>query len=340
MGGDHAPAMVVDGAARARERYPDVHYLMVGDEAAIKPLLERNPGLGDRVTLVHTADKIESDMRPSQALRNGKQSSMALAIDAVREGEARCVVSAGNTGALMAISKFKLKTLEGIDRPAIASFFPTSGGESCMLDLGANIQCDAKNLVEFAVMGGVFARTVLGIGNPSVGLLNVGVEDMKGHEELREAAAILREKNLPIDFKGFIEGNDIGKGVVDVVVSDGFTGNVALKSAEGTATLYTTFLRQAFMSSLTARLGYLLAQRALNKLRVRTDPRRYNGAMLLGLNGIVVKSHGGTDDLGFANAVGVAVDMAKHGFLDKIVADFATLRAQDAEPEPSPEAVG
>ena len=227
----------------------------------------------------------------------------------------------------MAMSKFVLKTLPGIDRPAIASFFPTLRGESVLLDLGANLDCDASNLVQFAVMGHVFARTVLGIQKPTVGLLNVGSEEVKGHEAVREAFAILRSASLPGEFHGFVEGDDIARGTVDVIVTDGFTGNVALKTLEGTAKLYAEFLKRSFKSSLIARFGYLLARPALNALRVRTDPRRYNGAIFLGLNGVAVKSHGGTDALGFANAIGVAVDMVTQKSLDKIREDFARYAA-------------
>ena len=334
MGGDHAPDMVVAGAALARERMPDVHFLMCGDEASLRPLLARQPALSAVTTVRHTEERIGSNDRPSTAIKSGRNSSMRLAIDAVQEGEASCVVSAGNTGALMAIAKFVLKTLPGIDRPAIATFFPTLRGECCMLDLGANVQCDANNLVQFAVMGEVFARTVLGIEQPTIGLLNIGVEDLKGNEEVREAAAILRDSDLPIAFKGFVEGDDIGAGTVDVVVTDGFTGNVALKTAEGTINFYSKMLRQAFASSWIARLGYLLACGAINTLRNKMDPRRYNGAMLLGLNGIVVKSHGGTDAVGFANAIGVAADMVVHGFQSKIRDDFERLKGTD-EPDRS-----
>jgi glycerol-3-phosphate acyltransferase PlsX len=255
---------------------------------------------------------------------------MRLAIDAVRDGHAAGVVSAGNTGALMAMAKFVLKTMPGIDRPAIASFFPTLRAESVMLDLGANLQCDANNLVEFAVMGNVFARTVLGVLEPTVGLLNVGSEDIKGHEALREAHAVLRDANMPGHFYGFVEGDDIAKGTVDVIVTDGFTGNISLKTIEGTVKLYSEFLRQTFSSSLLASLGYLLARPALRTLRARTDPRRYNGAIFLGLNGIAVKSHGGTDAFGFANAIGVAIDMLLHGAIEKIREDFAHLTSRSA----------
>ena len=317
MGGDSAPQMVVRGANIARQRFPEVDFLMFGRENEIKAHLGKMGRLGEVTTVVHTDSMVRSDEKPSVALRSGRESSMRLAIDAVREGRAEGVVSAGNTGALMAMSKFVMKTLPGIGRPAIASFFPTLRGESVMLDLGANVHCDADNLVEFAVLGTAFARTVLNIPDPTYGLLNVGSEDIKGHEALHEANAILKGAELPGRFHGFIEGDDIGRGTVDVIVTDGFTGNVALKTAEGTAKLINELVRRTFRSSLLAGLGYLLARPALRKLRKRVDPRRYNGAVFLGLNGIVVKSHGGTDALGFANAIGVAIDMVKHDFIEQ-----------------------
>ncbi len=337
MGGDHAPDMVVKGASIAQQRFPQVRFLLFGDSARLKPLLDKTPGLKGVCTIHHTDQVVRADEKPSQALRSGRGSSMRLAINAVHDGSAAGVVSAGNTGALMAMAKFVLKTMPGVDRPAMASFFPTLRGESVMLDLGANVQCDANNLVQFAIMGNVFARSVLGILHPSIAILNVGSEDQKGHEYLREAAAILRTMPLPGRFHGFVEGDDIAKGTVDVVVSDGFTGNVAVKTVEGTAKLYSNFLRETFRSSLMARLGYLLARPALNTLRVRTDPRRYNGAIFLGLNGVAVKSHGGTDALGFANAIGVAVDMLLHRSLEKIREDFARLTEQSVA---SSQAVG
>ncbi len=331
MGGDDAPAMVIKGANIARERHPLVHFLMVGDERRIAPVLDSMAKLKAVTTIVHTEEAIGNDTKPSAALRGGRRSSMGLAIEAVHQARAAGMVSAGNTGALMAISKFVLKTVPGIDRPAIASFFPTMRGESVMLDLGANIVCDSNNLVQFAVMGEVFARTVLGLTRPSIGLLNVGAEDLKGHDEIRAASARLRGTNLPIKFHGFIEGNDIPEGTVDVIVTDGFTGNIALKMAEGTVRLYSRFLRAAFTSTLMARLGYLFARFALNRVKDRLDPRHYNGAMFLGLNGIVVKSHGGTDALGFANAIGVAIDMAVNHFNDKIRGEIERLHAVPAE---------
>jgi phosphate acyltransferase len=339
MGGDHAPGMVVDGASIARKRFPNVRYLLFGDEARIAPLLENAPGLKGCCDIRHTKDFVSNQDKPSAALRTGRQSSMRLAINAVEAGEAAGVVSAGNTGALMAMGMVVLRTVPGIDRPAIASYFPTLRGESIMLDLGANVVCDADNLVQFAVMGEVFARTVFGVTQPSIGLLNVGSEEQKGHEEVKAAAAALRNTNLPIRFHGFVEGNDITAGTVDVVVTDGFTGNIALKTAEGTAKLYSEFLRGAFHSSLVARIGYLFARHALNKVRKRTDPRRYNGAMFLGLNGIVVKSHGGTDALGFANAIGVAIDMATNDFNTRIRDEIAHLHAGASATAKPPQAV-
>jgi glycerol-3-phosphate acyltransferase PlsX len=335
MGGDHAPDMVVKGANIARQRFPEVHFLFFGDEKRLKPLVDKYRALAKVSTIRHTDQVVKGEDKPSTALRAGRSSSMRLAIDAVQSGDAAGVVSAGNTGALMAMAKVVLKTLPGITRPAIASFFPTLKGESVMLDLGANVQCDADNLVQFAVMGNVFARTVLGVVSPTMGLLNVGSEDMKGHEALREASAMLREFKLPGSFHGFVEGDDIAKGTVDVVVTDGFTGNIALKSIEGTAKLYAEFMRATFKSSFLSKLGYLLARPALNALRLRTDPRRYNGAIFMGLNGIAIKSHGGTDALGFSNAIGVAADMITHRALARITEDFgntaAVSRPQAAE---------
>jgi phosphate acyltransferase len=325
MGGDNAPAIVIKGMNIARKRFPHVHYLLFGDEAKISPLLDKWPKLKALSKIRHTPDAVTNEVKPSVALRSGRNSSMRLAIDAVRDGEAAGVVSAGNTGALMAMAKFALRMLPDIDRPAIASFFPTLRGETVMLDLGANVECDANNLVQFAVMGEVFARAVLGLEKPTIGILNVGSEDMKGHDEVRVAAARLRTTNLPIHFHGFVEGDDITAGTVDVVVTDGFTGNIALKTAEGTIRLYSEYMRGAFKSSLLARLGFLMARHAIGKVRMRTDPRRYNGAMFLGLNGIVVKSHGGTDATGFANAISVAIDMATNRINDKIRSELERL---------------
>ncbi len=325
MGGDRAPGMAIAGCDMAQERHPEVAFLLFGDEAKVAPLVAQTRYLKKTARIVHTDEFVSGDAKPAVALRAGRKSSMRLAIDAVRDGAAAGVVSAGNTGALMAMAKFVLKTLPGIDRPAIASLFPTTRGESVMLDLGANVQCGTENLVQFAIMGEVFARAVLGLQQPSVGLLNVGSEEMKGHEELRAAAAWLRDTHLPIRFHGFVEGDDVPGGTVDVVVTDGFTGNIALKIAEGTAKLYSGFLKGAFASSILAKFGYIFARSALAKVRMRTDPRRYNGALFVGLNGIVVKSHGGTDEFGFANALGVAIDMIAQGLNAKIRDELAHL---------------
>jgi glycerol-3-phosphate acyltransferase PlsX len=333
MGGDQAPRMVLRGADKSLKRYPQANFLLFGDEAKITPLLAKMPRLTARAQIEHTSEFVTNDAKPSIALRTGRRSSMRMAIDAVADGRADGIVSAGNTGALMAMAKIALKMLPGIDRPAIASFFPTQRGESVMLDLGANIECDADNLVQFALMGDAFARSVLGLTQPTIGLLNVGSEDLKGHDAVRAAATQLRAENSPVKFHGFIEGNDIAAGTVDVIVTDGFTGNVALKTAEGTARLFSEFLRAAFKHSLLARIGYLFAADALKKMRERMDPRRYNGAMFLGLNGIAVKSHGGADALGFANAIGVAVDMKLNGFVDQIRDELARLKAIQTPPE-------
>jgi phosphate acyltransferase len=309
MGGDAAPAIVMDGIAEARVRYPHVRYLLHGRSGDIQPFLDRLPVLKECCEVHHSDDVITGEQKVSQAIRQGRNSSMWNAVNAVKTGAADGVVSAGNTGALMAMAKLSMRTLPGIDRPAICSLFPNQVGETVMLDLGANAQCDVRNLVEFAVMGSCFTRAITGLELPRVGLLNIGSEDLKGTDVLREAAAILSDADLDMDFIGFIEGDDITLGTVDVVVTDGFTGNVSLKTAEGTAKLYTQFLKTAFKSSLMAKLGYLLIKPVLTQVMARTDPRRYNGALFVGLNGVAVKSHGGTDALGFANAIGVAADM-------------------------------
>lgn len=325
MGGDHAPGVVLKGADIALVRYPGARFLVFGDESRVAPLLARLPRLGKATTLHHTDEFVADDAKPSVALRAARRSSMRLAIEAVADGRADGVVSAGNTGALMAIAKFVLKTLPGIDRPAIATFFPTRRGESVMLDLGANVECDADNLVQFALMGDVFARTALGLVQPTVGLLNVGEEELKGNDAVRTAAAQLRGGMTPIRFHGFVEGDDIAAGTVDVVVTDGFTGNVALKTAEGIAKLFSESLRASFRHSPLARVGYVFARGALKKLAARLDTRRYNGAMFLGLGGIAVKSHGATDAFGFANAISVAIDLKVNGFLEKIRDELAQL---------------
>ena len=269
-------------------------------------------------------------MKPTAALRV-RGSSMRVAIDAVACGEASGVVSAGNTGALLALAKIVIKTLPGIDRPAMAAIGPSARGDVVMLDLGANVQCDVRNLVEFAVMGDVFARTVLGLPAPTIGLLNVGSEELKGDERVRQAAEILRSSHIAPQFHGFVEGHDIAAGTTDVIVTDGFTGNVALKTGEGALKLVGDLLRQIFRSSLAARLAYLLARPGLDRMRLWLDPRRYNGAVMLGLNGVVVKSHGAADAEGFAHALDVAMDMVVHRFNEQIRDGLARIEAMKAD---------
>lgn len=332
MGGDNAPDMVVEGMEMSLDKHPGTRFLLFGDEQRLTPLLGRHARVAAVTEIRHTPDSVKNADKAAQALRSGRNSSMRLAINAVKDGEADGIVSAGNTGALMAMAKFVLKTLPGIDRPAIATYVPTKTGQSLMLDLGANIECDSENLVQFAVMGEVFARQVRGLEYPSVGILNVGAEDLKGKKSVKDAAAVLQETDLPIKFYGFIEGDDIAAGTVDVVVTDGFTGNIALKTAEGTAKLFGGFLKDSLTSSPISMLGALLAKPALNRLKMRMDPRRYNGAMLLGLNGICVKSHGGTDGLGFSNAIGVTADLITTSVNDSIKADYARLHV-DSTPE-------
>lgn len=323
MGGDHAPVMVIEGIDLALQHLSDVRFLLFGREAELAPLVGKCPRVGAVSHIRDTTDVVSSSERPSAALRAAHNSSMRRAIDAVAAGEADGVVSAGNTGALMAMAKFVLKTLPGVDRPAIASAYPTIRGRSVMLDLGANIECSAENLVQFAVMGEVFARRVLGLKQPSVALLNVGEEQLKGNQAVKKAAEVLQHSDLAIRFHGFVEGTDIGAGTVDVIVTDGFTGNVALKTAEGTSRLYTHFLREALGSGWRTRFGAMLARPALRQMRMRMDPRNYDGAMFLGLNGVCVKSHGGTDAHGFSNAIKVAVRLIADRVNQGIRDDFS-----------------
>jgi len=333
MGGDAGPSMVVAALVRAVQRHPAVKYILHGDETALNELLrKRKFKLGARVTVRHAPGRVSMEEKPSYALRRGRDSSMWRAIESVKTGEAEAVVSAGNTGALMAMSMYQLGLIDGITRPAIASVWPNRRAQTVVLDCGANIECDAEQLVDFAVMGEAFARAVLGLERPRVGLLNVGSEDVKGHDAVKGAAQILRAANLPMEFCGFIEGNHIGEGVVDVAVTDGFTGNIALKTAEGTAKLISGYLRSALKRSILSRLGAVLAGGALAMLRNKLDPRRAGGGLFLGLNGVVVKSHGGTDALGFAYAIDTAIEMALGGINKSIVADRAGVRPGVAVP--------
>jgi glycerol-3-phosphate acyltransferase PlsX len=323
MGGDAGPGIVVAALARAVERHPGVRYLLHGDEAALKPLLERRAKLSTQVEIRHSAEWVRMEDKPSIALRRGRNTSMWRAIEAVAKKEAEVVISAGNTGALMAMSMYQLGVAEGIERPAIAALWPTKRGQSVVLDVGANIGTSPEQLVDFAIMGAAFARAILGLERPTLGLLNVGSEDMKGNDAVRGAAHILRSVALQMEFTGFVEGDDISEGTVDVVVTDGFTGNVALKTAEGTAKLVVEYLRAALRRSFLTRMGALLASGGLKALRRKLDPRAANGGIFLGLNGVVVKSHGGTDALGFASALDMAIDMASANVMTHIVADRA-----------------
>jgi phosphate acyltransferase len=326
MGGDFGPDITIPAAEEARSRYPDVKYLIYGREPDIARQLSRYPKLQACSMVRHTDDVVLGTDKPSQALRRSRTSSMGLAIKAVKDGEASVAVSAGNTGALMAISKFTLRTMEGIDRPALVSLMPNRKAESVMLDLGANVECDANNLVQFALMGAAFARTILGLERPVVALLNIGVEELKGTEQLKDAAAQLRAAvSLPLEFRGFIEGNKISSGEVDVIVTDGFTGNVALKTTEGTAKFVAGLLADALRSTIWTKLGYLFARNGIEALRNHLDPNNHNGAVFLGLNGLVVKSHGSANVAGFASAIGVARDLVANKLTSRIVEDLARL---------------
>jgi phosphate acyltransferase len=329
MGGDHGPGVVIPAASIALVRHPDMRFLLVGDTARIEPVLANHPALAANAKIIHTDVAVAMDAKPSQALRKGRwRSSMWLALEAVKDGRADAAVSAGNTGALMAMAKFCLKTLEGVDRPAIAAIWPTVEAECIVLDVGANVGADARQLVEFALMGAAMARALFGLETPSVGLLNIGVEEIKGLDQIREAASVLKEAPLPIRYHGFVEGDDVGQGVVDVVVTDGYTGNIALKTAEGTAKQIGQYLRAAMGRSVLARLGAVLAQGAFRALKEKLDPRQLNGGIFLGLNGIVVKSHGGTDATGFASAIDLAYDMASNGVVKRLASDVAGFHAK------------
>jgi glycerol-3-phosphate acyltransferase PlsX len=320
MGGDIGPPVVIPGAAFSLRRHPDTEFLLFGNRALIEPELEKQPALKAASRVIHTEVAVRMEDKPSQALRRGrKTSSMWLAIDAIKRGEADAAVSAGNTGALMAMARFNLRTIQGVDRPAIAAVWPTLRGESVVLDVGASIGGDAKHLATLAVLGSAMARVLFDLERPSVGLLNIGTEEVKGVEEVREAADLLRALNLPhLDFIGFVEGDDIGKGTADVIVTEGFTGNIALKAAEGTARQIGEYLRNAMSRTWRSRIGYLFARDAFQALRDKMDPSKANGGFFLGLNGIVIKSHGGTDAQGFASAVDVGYDMVRYDLLTKI----------------------
>ena len=331
MGGDGGPAVATAGVALALSRNPTMRFTLYGDEAALRVETARHHAFGDRVAIVHSPDIILGEDKPSQAIRRAKTTSMGMAIAAVKEGRADAAISAGNTGALMAMAKIALRTIPGIDRPALAALLPTLGDHDLvMLDLGANTECDARNLFEFAIMGAAYARILHETEQPTVRLLNIGTEALKGTETLRDAAAMLRAAHhLPLQFDGFIEASGLGRGETDVIVSDGFSGNIALKTAEGTARFIGDLLRRSFKSSLRSKFGFMLSKPAITLLRKGLDPNLRNGAVFLGLNGTVVKSHGNTSVEGFANAIEVATKLALGRITDRIAADLARIRAPE-----------
>ena len=381
MGGDHGADVVIPGAEIALVRHPDIRFLLFGNEKVVLPLLEKYPRVRDASTFHHCDVSIAMDTKPSQALRQGRwRSSMWRSIEAVKTGDASVAVSAGNTGALMAMSKFCLRTMANIERPAIAAIWPTMRdasvavsagntgalmamskfclrtmanierpaiaaiwptmrGESVVLDVGATIGADAQQLIDFAILGGAMARALFGVQKPSVGLLNIGVEEVKGLEEVRTAGRLLRETPLrSLHYAGFVEGDDLGKGTVDVVVTEGFAGNIALKTAEGTAKQIGSYLRSAMNRTFMSKIGYLFAKGAFDLLREKMDPRKVNGGVFLGLNGIVIKSHGGTDAEGYASAVDLAYDMVKNELTHKIAQDLVHYhRGRFAEAAPTSE---
>lgn len=340
MGGDFGPGVVVPGAAKALERHPEISFLLYGRKDLCQPLIDKFPKLKAKSVFYDCEVAVAMDEKPSQALRRGRNvSSMWRSIEAVKLGEADVIVSAGNTGALMAMSKFCLRTMANIERPAIAAIWPTLRGESIVLDVGATIGADSQQLLDFALMGGAMARALFEVERPTVGLLNVGVEEMKGQEEVKDAGRLIREANLEsLEYFGFVEGDDIGKGTVDVVVTEGFSGNIALKTAEGTAKQIAGYLRAAMNRTLMARIGYLFAKGAFDMLREKLDPSKVNGGVFLGLNGIVIKSHGGATAEAFAAAIDVGYDMAKNGLTQKIENDLKRYHAMRLPPI-GPEAV-
>ena len=328
MGGDFGAAVSVAGAALALERRPQLSFLLHGDESALEAELAKFPALAKKAVIVPAEVHVAMDDKPSKALRAGRwKSGMWKSIESVKNGEAAVCISAGNTGALMAMARFCLRTMPGIDRPAMAALWPTMKGESVVLDVGANVGADAGQLVDFALMGAAMARALYDLDRPVVGLLNIGVEEVKGQEDVREAGQRLREVELQsLRYHGFVEGDDLGKGTVDVVVTEGFAGNIALKTAEGTAKQIASYLRSAMSRTVMARIGYFFARNAFQQLREKMDPRKVNGAVFLGLNGVVIKSHGGTDAEGFAAAVEMGHDMVANGIMDKIATDLRSLK--------------
>jgi glycerol-3-phosphate acyltransferase PlsX len=341
MGGDEGVRVMVEGAAIARRSHDRFTFLLVGDEKQIKTALDKHPNLRAASEILHAEDTISGEEKPSQAIRRAKTTSMGLAINAVKEGAAGAAVSAGNTGALMAMAKLSLRTMPGIDRPALAALLPTMGDtDVVMLDLGANTECDARNLVQFAVMGAAYSRIVTGREAPRVRLLNIGTEDIKGTDALRDAAAQLKlaAGTLSMAFDGFTEADKLCRGDIDVVVSDGFSGNIALKAVEGTARFVADLLRRSFASSLRSKLGFLISRPATELLKHHLDPNNHNGAVFLGLGGIVVKSHGSASALGVANAVHVTARLLEENLTERITADLARITEANRREMPAPEA--
>ncbi|HEX7657332.1 MAG TPA: phosphate acyltransferase PlsX [Sphingomonas sp.] len=332
MGGDEGLAVMLAGVARARRKFEGMKFILVGDEAAIRAGLESHPNLTAHSEIVHAPDTVGPSDKPSQAIRRAKTTSMGVAIDMVKQGRAGAAVSSGNTGALMAMAKLSLRTMPGIDRPALAAMLPTLGdNDVVVLDLGANTECDARNLVQFAVMGAAYARTNMDLASPRVALLNIGTEDQKGTDIIRDAATTLRAADhLPLNFTGFIEGDRLSRGEVDVIVCDGFSGNIALKTAEGTARFVADLLKRAFRSSARSKIGFLISRPATELLRHHLDPNIHNGAVFLGLNGLVVKSHGGATELGVATAIGAAAKMVRDRLTERIIDDLGNVQAAAA----------
>ncbi len=329
MGGDYGPKEVIPALATVLKGRPYVHFLIFGDKKKIKPHLDRHSIVNQKSELFHTDKAINNDDKPSIALRTSKGSSMRLAIESVKRGETQAVVSGGNTGALMAMAKTVLRTVPGIRRPALASLLPGIKSDTIMLDLGANVLVDGDTLVQFAILGSIFAKAQKKIEQPTVGLLNVGSEDTKGPDHVRAAAQILSQIKFPGEYKGFVEGNDIGKGTVDVIVTDGYAGNISLKTAEGMGSLTKHYLTESFASSPLAYLGAIFSYLSLRHLKKRLDPRRYNGGVFLGLNGLCIKSHGAADALAFSNAVLMAVRLARLDYIDQTIREIANLAEQE-----------
>lgn len=330
MGGDEGVRVMIEGAALARRRHDRFKFLLVGDEVRIKAALENHPNLRAASEILHCDDVVSGDEKPTQALRRAKTTSMGLAINAVKTGAAGAAVSAGNTGALMAMAKLALRTMPGIDRPALSALMPTLGdNDVVMLDLGANTDCDARNLVQFAIMGAAYSRIITGRERPRVRLLNIGSEETKGTDVLQDAATQLNSHTeLSLQFDGFTEADKINRGDVDVVVTDGFSGNIALKAIEGTARFVADLLRRSFASSLRSKIGFLISRPATELLKHHLDPNNHNGAVFLGLNGVVVKSHGSASAVGVANAVAVAARLLEENLTDRIAAELEHFGAE------------